>query len=80
MKRIQYACLDQTLHFTLKDGVPRDWAQRLVQDEYAAYKHQLNDRRVPHKMLSSQTQPDGSILVKVRRQLNQYDVGPYLGD
>ena len=80
MKRIQYACLDQTLHFTLKDGVPKDWALRLVQDEYAAYLRQLEDRRVPHKILSEQTQPDGSIIVKVRRQLNQYDVGEYLND
>ena len=62
MKRIQYACLDQTLHFTLKDGVPKDWALRLVQDEYAAYLRQLEDRRVPHKILSEQTQPDGSII------------------
>ena len=80
MKRIQYACLNQTLHFKLKDDISKDWAQRLVQDEYAAYKRQLDDRRVPYRILREEVQPDGSIVVMVKRQLTQYDVGPYLDD
>ncbi len=51
-----------------------------MQDEYAAYKRQMDDRRVPYKILKEEVQPDGSIVVMVKRQLNQYDVGPYLDD
>lgn len=80
MKRIRYACLNQTLHFLLKDDVPKDWAQRLVQDEYAAYKRQMDDRRVPYRIIREEVQSDGSIIVMVKRQLSQYDVGSYLDD
>ena len=80
MKRIQYACLNQTLHFKLKDDIPKDWAVRMVQDEYAAYKRQMENRKVPYKIVSEEEQPDGSLIVMVKRQLNQYDVGKYLDD
>ena len=78
MKRIQYACLNQTIHFKLKEDIPREWALRMVQDEYAAYKKHLIDRKIPHKILSEETKEDGSILIQIKRQVNQYDVGTYL--
>ena len=78
MKRIQYACLNQTIHFKLKEDIPEEWAQRMVQDEYKAYKEHLRVRNIPHKILSEEVQQDGSILIKIKRQVNQYDVGTYL--
>ena len=32
MKRIQSACICQTLHFQLKEGVVKDYAMRAVQE------------------------------------------------
>ena len=50
MKRIKAECLEQTLHFLLKDGVPAGEAE----------------------------QPDGSLMIKVKRQNNYHPVGHYL--
>ena len=42
MKRIQAACICQTLHFMLKDGVRRDYAAALVRQEVEQYKKGWN--------------------------------------
>ena len=78
MKRIHYACLNQVLHFKLKEDIPREWALRMVKDEYAAYLRQLKEKNIPHKILLEETQQDGSILIRIKRQLNQYDTGAFL--
>lgn len=78
MKRIRYACLNQTIHFKLKEDVPHEWAVRMVQEEYAAYQHGLKEKNVPHRILAEEKQEDGSIVIRIKRQLNQYDVGTYL--
>ena len=78
MKRIRYACLNQTIHFKLKEDIPHDWAARMVQDEYAAYRHGLKEKNVPHRILSEEVQEDGSIVIRIKRQLNRYDTGTYL--
>ena len=80
MKHIQYACLNQVLHFQLKDGLPREWAIRQVQEEYEAYRRQLEARSIAYRIVEEATQPDGSIKVRIKRQLNQYDVGNYLNE
>ena len=41
MKRIKFACLEQTIHFMLKDDVPNTIAVRAVAEEYKAYKAQI---------------------------------------
>lgn len=41
MKRIKAACLDQTIHFQLKDELPFDLARQQTQQDYASYKAQL---------------------------------------
>lgn len=78
MKRIQYACLNQTVHFKLKEDMGRDYAIKLVKDEYAEYKNHLESSNIKHKIIAEETQPDGSIIIKIKRQLNNYDVGDYL--
>jgi hypothetical protein len=78
MKRIQAACLNQTIHFLLKDDVPRDEATKGVKAEFEAYKKKLEHSRTVYKILDEQAQADGSIIVKIKKQINQYDVGGYL--
>ena len=78
MKRIKSACICQTLHFQLKDGVGRDYAIRMVQEEVEHYKKSLERSHTKYKIVDEQPQPDGSIMVKVIKQYNMCDVGEYL--
>ena len=50
MKRIQTACLHQTIHFQLKDNVPAEIAQRLVREEEKEYQENLNRHSVPYRI------------------------------
>ncbi len=77
MKRIHSACLLQTLHFQLKDDIPHDVAVRTVQEEVAHYKAQLERSRTKYKIDEETTQPDGSVMLKVRKQYNTSEVGAY---
>lgn len=78
MKRIKAECLEQTLHFTLKDGLPPEEAKQQVRQEYETYKTQLERRGVLYKVLGENEQPDGSIVIQVKRQNNFHPVGRYL--
>jgi len=78
MKRVQAACLLQTLHFQLKEDIDHDLAVKTVQDEVAHYKAQLERNRTAFKIDEEIVQPDGSILIKIRKQYNAVRVGDYL--
>ena len=52
MKRILSACLEQTLHFRLKDAMPHDAAARMVREEYTRYREQLDRNRTQYRILS----------------------------
>lgn len=78
MKRITSACLEQTIHFQLKEELGRETALAQVKDELAAYKAQLDKKRVQYRIISEEVQKDGSILLKIKKQYNTYSVGNYL--
>lgn len=78
MKRIQSACLEQTLHFRLKDTMPHDAAVRMVREEYDRYREQLDRNRTRYRILSECEQPDGSLIVSLKKQYNNHDCGSYL--
>ncbi|MBU9727447.1 hypothetical protein [Diplocloster modestus] len=78
MKRIQSACLNQTIHFQLKDHIGQAAAANHVKGEYENYKRQLERSHTKYKILEENTQNDGSIIIKIKKQLNTYDVGAYL--
>lgn len=79
MKRVKAACLQQTLHFMPKDPqVGYELALRSVQDEVAHYKAQLERNRTAYKIDEEAIQPDGSIIVRIRKQYNAVHVGEYL--
>lgn len=78
MKRIKAACLEQTIHFQLKEDSPLESAKRLVRQEYANYRAQLDSHRTLYKIISEQEQPDGSLVVKIKKQNNAQPVGSYL--
>lgn len=78
MKRIQSACICQTLHFLLKDDMPHDEALKQLQYEVKHYKDTLDRNRIQYRILEETPQADGSIIVKVIKQYNQSPVGDYL--
>lgn len=78
MKRVKAACISQTLHFMLKDGVGDDYARKLVKEEVERYKHQLDRSRTQYKILSEVEQADGSVIMEIKKQYNTSPVGNYL--
>lgn len=78
MKRIQAACICQTLHFMLKEDIAHEMAVRQVQEEVAHYKRTLERNHTQYKVVEETTQPDGSIIIKIIKQYNQSPVGDYL--
>ena len=78
MKRIQAACICQTLHFMIKDDIAHSLAVKMVQEEVAQYKHRLEYGRTKYKIVEEVPQSDGSIIIKIIKQYNQSPVGEYL--
>ena len=78
MKRVQAACICQTLHFTLKDDLERSIAARLVREEVEHYKQVLERNHTLHKIVDETTQEDGSVIIRIIKQYSQSPVGDYL--
>lgn len=78
MKRIKAACLEQTIHFQLKDGISSELAKQQVRQEYESYKLQMDRNRTKYKIIEEAEQPDGSLIIKIKRQNNTQPVGGYL--
>ena len=78
MKRIKEACICQTLHFMLKEVVGHDYAVKIVRDEIEKYKASLERSRTQYKILEETEQPDGSVIIKIKKQYNSSPVGSYL--
>ena len=79
MKRIRAACLEQTIHFLLKDGTASESDKQQVRQEYESYKAHLERTRTQYKIIEEKEQPDGSLIIKIKRQNNSQPVGDYLG-
>lgn len=78
MKRVKAACIIQTLHFLLKEEVGHDYAIQLVSEEVKKYKEQLNKNKVQYKILSEETQADGSVIIEIKKQYNSFSTGNYM--
>ncbi len=78
MKRVKAACICQTLHFMLKDDLGHDYAVKMVKDEVQKYKASLDKNRTKYKIISEETQSDGSVMIKIIKQYNTSPVGDYL--
>jgi hypothetical protein len=79
MKRVKYACLEQTLHFMLKeDGISHDAAVRTVKEEVADYKKQLEQSRTKYRIVGEIVESDESVVLKIKKQYAGYECGDYL--
>ena len=78
MKRVQAACICQTLHFELKEDIPHEYAVELADKEYQQYKEGMTNKGTMYRIIEESKQPDGSIIVKIIKQYNSSPVGDYL--
>ncbi len=78
MKRVIAACFSQTLHFQLKEDIPHEEAVRQLKAEVEKYKWSLGKKRIQYKIDSEVEQPDGSVIITIRKQYLTTPVGQYL--
>ena len=82
MKRVQSACILQTLIFTQKPemGLSRDRAISINHQEFENYKATLERGKTRYQIDSTAEQEDGSLVVRIRKQYNdKIDVSEYFG-
>ena len=77
MKRVKAACITQTLHFLLKEDVGQEYAKKLITEEVKKYKDSLDKNKTQYKILSEETQADGSVIIEIKKQYNTSPVGHY---
>ncbi len=78
MKRVKAACITQTLHFMVKEDFGHEYAVKLVEEEVAKYKRQLDKGGTKYRILSETKQDDGSVIIEIKKQYNSSPVGTYL--
>lgn len=78
MKRIKAACLLQTIHFQLKDDLGHAAAVKAVKDELEHYKVQLERKNTKFQIVDETEQPDGSIIVHIKKQYNNHNCDEYM--
>ena len=62
----------------LKYDLGHDYSVRLVQEDVGKYKASLDRKGTKYKIVSEETQPDGSVMIKIIKQYNTCPVGDYL--
>lgn len=77
MKRIRAACLLQTVCFQSKEPVPTELSRRQIREEYESYKSLMTRRGTNFQILEETVEPDGTIIVKLKKQNNSQPVGEY---
>lgn len=72
VKRIKAACIFQTLVFSQKEdcGLSREQCLNLNRQELSRYRQSPDRTGTRYQIDSQQEQPDGSILLQVRKQYN----------
>ena len=80
MKRVKAGCILQTLVFLQKDDCGLSAETQLIcnRQEVEKYKADLEKNKTRYQILEVAEQPDASIIVRVRKQLNdKTDVSEY---
>ena len=75
MKRIQAACICQTLHFMLKEDLTPKEAADLVRQEVEHYKQGLDRNHTRYRIVSETDQPDGSVVLEIIKPSHSRPVG-----
>ncbi len=78
MKRVKAACICQTLQFSQNEDILPEYAEKMIKGMVSKYKKDLERKRVQYKVISEETQPDGSVILVIIKQYNACPVGHYL--
>lgn len=74
MKRVNSACLYQTLNFILDPNVSKEDAIKKVSSELEQYKNNIGTNI---QILNEIKNSDGSITLEVRKKVSGYSIGNY---
>lgn len=80
MKRVQAACIFQTLIFQQKEDAYLSLERKLAlnREEFEKYKASMDENGTRYQITEETEQPDGAILIRVRKQYNdKTDVAEY---
>ena len=80
MKRVKAGCILQTLVFSQKEdcGFSKESQRRYNREEIEKYKKDLEKNRTRYQIVSVEEQDEASIVVRVRKHLNdKTDVSEY---
>ena len=78
MKRVQAACICQTLHFMLKEDIEHSMAARQVGEEVEKYKRSLEATKTKYRIIEEKKLDDDSYVIKIKKQYSTSPVGDYL--
>ena len=82
MKRVKAGCILQTLVFLQKEDYGYSHESQLIynREEVEKYKKDLEKNKTRYQIVSVEEQEDASIIVRVKKQLNdKTDVSEYWG-
>ena len=80
MKRVKAACILQTLIFAQKPeiGYSKERALKINYEEIEHYKSALERTKTRYRIVSTEEQEDGSVIVRIKKQYNdKADVSEY---
>ena len=80
MKRVKSGCIFQTLIFMQKEeyGLSKEAQLKYNREELEKYKADLEKNKTRYQIISADEQDDGSIIVRVKKQINdKTDVSEY---
>lgn len=80
MKRIKAACIMQTIRFQQKEG--SGFSVNVLLDmnraEAERYKQQLDRTRTRYKIEEQTEEPDGTVIIRIRKEYNsRTEIGAY---
>ncbi|MGM9538136.1 MAG: hypothetical protein ACI3VN_07390 [Candidatus Onthomonas sp.] len=78
MKRIQFACLSQTIRFERNEKLELEEGIALALEERERYLKRLDQTGTLYRVDRKEQLEDGTPILVIRRQYNTYPVGGYL--
>lgn len=78
MKRIQFACLSQTIRFERNEKLDREEGIAMALEERERYLKRLDQTGTVYRVDRKEQLEDGTPILVLRRQYNSYSVGNYL--
>ncbi|MCR5770193.1 MULTISPECIES: hypothetical protein [Butyrivibrio] len=78
MKKVQAACICQTLHFCQREEMSKEENEKLAIQELESYKASLEKNNTEYRILEEKKQDDGTIIIKIIKQYSNSPIGEYL--